>query len=234
MKIEDVKRNRLFDAADQSVVSARSLPFFSIANISSSPIAPIGGACRRGAGAAAGGRAAVKYEFIRMPDFHRLRRLHRNRAGDSRALQRRGGVYTTRCTSTMMRRSLVGASCGAFPKKRATPRSSPRVTCWSARCITARCSAPAPPWATASPGRSGGGDACAEMPNFILKIIPHVDRHAADLRTGAVLLAGCGAEGGLDRPAALGLFPHALADVARLPVREVVSALHFKVDLTLG
>ena len=35
-------------------------------------------------------------------------------------------------------------------------------------------------------------------------------------------------------PAALGLFPHALADVARLPVREVISALHFKADLTLG
>ena len=35
-------------------------------------------------------------------------------------------------------------------------------------------------------------------------------------------------------PAALGLFPHALCDVARLPVREVVSALHFKADLTLG
>jgi len=35
-------------------------------------------------------------------------------------------------------------------------------------------------------------------------------------------------------PAALGLFPHALADVARLPVREVMSALHFKADLTPG
>jgi acetoacetate decarboxylase len=35
-------------------------------------------------------------------------------------------------------------------------------------------------------------------------------------------------------PAALGLFPHALADMARLPVREVFSALHFKADLTLG
>jgi acetoacetate decarboxylase len=28
--------------------------------------------------------------------------------------------------------------------------------------------------------------------------------------------------------------PHALADVSRLPVREVVSGLHFKADLTLG
>jgi hypothetical protein len=37
-----------------------------------------------------------------------------------------------------------------------------------------------------------------------------------------------------DCPAALGLFPHALCDVERLPVREVVSTLHFKADLTLG
>jgi acetoacetate decarboxylase len=35
-------------------------------------------------------------------------------------------------------------------------------------------------------------------------------------------------------PAALGLLPHTLADVARLPVREVVSGLHFRTDLTLG
>ena len=33
----------------------------------------------------------VKYEFIRMPNFHRLRRLHRNRAGDSDPLQGRRG-----------------------------------------------------------------------------------------------------------------------------------------------
>jgi acetoacetate decarboxylase len=42
---------------------------------------------------------------------------------------------------------------------------------------------------------------------------------------------------GIGQPAswsALRLFPHALADVARLPVREVVSTLHFKTDLTLG
>jgi acetoacetate decarboxylase len=34
-------------------------------------------------------------------------------------------------------------------------------------------------------------------------------------------------------PAALALFPHA-PDMTRLPVREVVSALHFKADLALG
>jgi acetoacetate decarboxylase len=34
-------------------------------------------------------------------------------------------------------------------------------------------------------------------------------------------------------PATLSLFPHALAAVADLPVREVVSAVHLVADLTL-
>ncbi len=33
----------------------------------------------------------VKYEFIRMPDFDRLRRLHRNRPSDSRLIPRPQG-----------------------------------------------------------------------------------------------------------------------------------------------
>ena len=57
---------------------------------------------------------------------------------------------------------------------------------------------------------------------------------APHLRAGALPPRGHHAEGSLDGPAALGLFPHALADVARLPVLEVVSALHFMADLTLG
>ena len=35
-------------------------------------------------------------------------------------------------------------------------------------------------------------------------------------------------------PGAIELFEHALCDVARLPVREVVSATHYITDLTLG
>jgi acetoacetate decarboxylase len=35
-------------------------------------------------------------------------------------------------------------------------------------------------------------------------------------------------------PAALCLAPHALAPVAELPVREIVSAIHIVADLTLG
>ena len=58
----------------------------------------------------------------------------------------------------------------------------------------------------------------------------------ATLRTWLEANVPAGLRGfrGWSGPAALGLFPHALCDVARLPVREVVSATHYVTDLTLG
>ena len=40
----------------------------------------------------------VKYEFIRMPDFDRLRRLHRERPGDPGAFRARSAATPTRCS----------------------------------------------------------------------------------------------------------------------------------------
>lgn len=71
-------------------------------------------------------------------------------------------------------------------------------------------------------------------PNFLLKIIPHVDgspRICELVRYHMQDLVLKGAWGG---PAALDLRPHALAPVADLPVREVVSSIHILADLTLG
>jgi acetoacetate decarboxylase len=71
-------------------------------------------------------------------------------------------------------------------------------------------------------------------PNFMIKIIPHVDctpRICELVRYHAVDVTLKGAWAG---PAALQLFDHALCDVNRLPVREVVSAVHYITDLTLG
>ncbi len=72
------------------------------------------------------------------------------------------------------------------------------------------------------------------VPNFILKIIPHVDGSARVCEQVRYHLEDITLKEAWAGPAALGLFPHALADVAKLPAREVVSALHFKADLTLG
>lgn len=71
-------------------------------------------------------------------------------------------------------------------------------------------------------------------PNYLLKIIPHVDGspricELVDYRLEDVVLKGA-----WTGPAALDLRPHALAPVADLPVREVISATHILADLTLG
>jgi acetoacetate decarboxylase len=71
-------------------------------------------------------------------------------------------------------------------------------------------------------------------PNFLVKIIPHVDGmpricelvrfHWQDIKLKGVW-------GG---PAALQLHSHAAANVARLPVLDVLSGTHFVADVTLG
>jgi acetoacetate decarboxylase len=71
-------------------------------------------------------------------------------------------------------------------------------------------------------------------PNFLLKIIPHVDGTLRICELVEYHLEDVMIKGAWTGPAALHLSPHALAPVAELPVREVVSAIHILADLTLG
>ena len=71
-------------------------------------------------------------------------------------------------------------------------------------------------------------------PNFLLKIIPHVDGAPRICELVEYYLEDIQIKGAWTGPAALSLTPHALAPVAELPVLEVVSAVHILADLTLG
>ena len=71
-------------------------------------------------------------------------------------------------------------------------------------------------------------------PNFLLKIIPHVDGGPRICELVRYHLEDIELKGAWTGPAALDLRPHALAPVADLPVLEVVSAAHLIADLTLG
>ena len=71
-------------------------------------------------------------------------------------------------------------------------------------------------------------------PNYLLKIIPHVDGSPRILELVDYRLEDVVLKGAWTGPAALDLRPHALAPVAELPVREIVSATHIVADLTLG
>jgi acetoacetate decarboxylase len=76
--------------------------------------------------------------------------------------------------------------------------------------------------------------ASLEAPNFLLKIIPHVDGRPRICELVEYHLEEVVLKGAWTGPAALCLFPHALAPVAELPVLEVVAAVHICADLTLG
>lgn len=71
-------------------------------------------------------------------------------------------------------------------------------------------------------------------PNYLLKIIPHVDGTPRILELVDYRLEDVVLKGAWTGPAALDLRPHALAPVAALPVREIISATHILADLTLG
>src|SRR6478752_4236574 len=71
-------------------------------------------------------------------------------------------------------------------------------------------------------------------PNFLVKVIPHVDGTARICELVEYRLENIEVRGAWAGPGSLQLNPHALAPVADLPVLEVVSAVHCVADLTLG
>ena len=71
-------------------------------------------------------------------------------------------------------------------------------------------------------------------PNYLLKIIPHVDGSARICELVRYFLEDVTVKGAWTGPAALELAHHALAPVARLPVLEVISGTHILTDMTLG
>jgi acetoacetate decarboxylase len=76
--------------------------------------------------------------------------------------------------------------------------------------------------------------AALSAPNYLLKIIPHVDGTARICELVEYFLEDINIKGAWTGPVALELHAHALAPVADLPVLEVVSGLHILSDLTLG
>jgi acetoacetate decarboxylase len=71
-------------------------------------------------------------------------------------------------------------------------------------------------------------------PNFLVKIIPHVDGTARICELVRFHLEDITVKGAWTGPAALDLYSHALAPVAELPVLQILSAKHIVADLTLG
>ncbi len=177
----------------------------------------------------------VKYEFIRMPDSTGFGDY--TETGQVIPVRFKGeeGVYVQSMYLDDEGPIAGGRELWGFPKKLASPKIvvESDVLVGTLHYGSVLC-------ASATMGykhRAVDHDAVLKSmkaPNFMLKIIPHVDGSPRVCELVRYCLEDITLKEAWSGPAALGLFPHALADVARLPVREVVSALHCKADLTLG
>jgi acetoacetate decarboxylase len=177
----------------------------------------------------------VRYEFIRMPNSTGFGDYTETGQVIPVSFQGRKGGYT-HCMFLNDEPPIAGGrELWGFPKKLANPTLKTEID-----MLVGTLDYGPVRVATATMGyKHRQADVAAvkaslTAPNFLLKIIPHVDGTARICELVEYYLEDVQVKGAWTGPAALSLNPHALAPVAELPVLEVVSALHILSDLTLG
>ena len=177
----------------------------------------------------------VKYEFIRMPDSTGFGDY--TESGQVIPVNFKGekGTYVHSMYLDDHAPIAGGREIWGFPKKLASPkmRHEQEVLVGTMHYGSILCSVatmgykhtimPAEPLQRAM-----------DEPNFLIRIIPHVDGTVRICELVRYHLQDIEVKGSWGGPAALQLFEHVSADVARLPVREVIGGAHFIADLTLG
>jgi acetoacetate decarboxylase len=176
----------------------------------------------------------VKYEFIRMPDSTGFGDYTESGQVIPVSFKGRKGGYT-HCMFLNDHPPIAGGrELWGFPKKLAKPVLKVEID-----TLIGELHYGSLPIAVGTMGYKhkqadlAAVKASMEAPNFLLKIIPHVDGTPRICEIVEYSLSDINLKGAWTGPAQLSLFSHALAPVAELPVLEVVSAVHILADLTL-
>lgn len=177
----------------------------------------------------------VNFEWIRMPDSNGFGDY--TEAGQVIPVSYEGtkGAYVHAMYLDDGPPILGGRELWGFPKKLASPKMEVRK-----ETLVGELSYSGVRVATGTMGYKHRDLAEADVmpslqaPNYLLKIIPHVDGSARVCELVRYHMTDIVFKGAWTGPAALELYAHALAPVAELPVLEVVGAKHILVDLTLG
>lgn len=177
----------------------------------------------------------VKYEFIRMPDSSGFGDYTESGQVIPVTYKGQKGGYVHAMYLDDGPPILGGRELWGFPKKLASPRLAVEketlvgtLDSGSVRVVTATMGYK---WAELD---EGPVMASLAAPNFLLKIIPHVDGTARVCELVRYYMQDITFKGAWTGPADIELFRHALAPVAQLPVLEVLGASHIVCDLTLG
>jgi acetoacetate decarboxylase len=177
----------------------------------------------------------VKYEFIRMPDSTGFGDYTETGQVIPVTFEGRKGGYS-HCMFLNDEGPIAGGrELWGFPKKLADPTLRPEID-----MMVGTLDYHGIRVATGTMGyKHKAADPAAVMaaltaPNFLLKIIPHVDGTPRICELVEYALEDVILKGAWTGPAALSLIPHAMAPVAELPVLEILSAVHIIGDMTLG
>jgi acetoacetate decarboxylase len=177
----------------------------------------------------------VNYEFIRMPDSTGFGDYTESGQVIPVSYQGQVGGFTHQMFLNDHPPIAGGRELWGFPKKLAQPKLAVEID-----TLVGTLNYGSVRIATGTMGykhRSLDTEAEASKlatPNFLLKIIPHVDGTTRVCELVRFHLEDITVKGAWTGPAALDLFSHALAPVAELPVFQVLSAKHVIADLTLG
>lgn len=177
----------------------------------------------------------VNYEFIRMPDSTGFGDYTESGQVIPVLYQGQAGSFTHQMFLNDHPPIAGGRELWGFPKKLAQPKLAVEID-----TLVGSLNYGSVRIATGTMGykhRALNVDVEARKlaaPNFLLKVIPHVDGTARVCELVRFHLEDITVKGAWTGPAALDLYSHALAPVAELPVLQVLSARHIIADLTLG
>lgn len=176
----------------------------------------------------------VQFEVIRMPDSTGFGNYTESGQVIPVRFQGKAGHYTHSMYLDDLAPIAAGREIWGFPKKLAKPQlaveNETLVGTLDYGCTRV---------ATATMGYKHKTLDCHEVaqsmaaPNYLLKIIPDVDGSTRICELVEIYLADVSIKGAWTGPAQLEFFQHALAPLALLPIKRIVSAIHLLSDLTL-
>ncbi len=182
-------------------------------------------------------RAAVKYEFIKMPDSDGFGSYQESGQVIPVKYKEEAGNYVHSMYLDDLSPIVGGREIWGFPKKYAQPDM--HVDNTSKDCYigvlkygeleVARATM-AYKWQQL--GNEPLRDAML-APNFLVKVIPDVDCTMKICQLVKYHLVNVNVREAWTGPASLQLFQHSMAPVADLPVKRIVSAVHFISDMTI-
>ncbi|MDP3269648.1 MAG: acetoacetate decarboxylase [Legionella sp.] len=176
----------------------------------------------------------VKFEFIRMPDSTGFGDYTESGQVIPVQFQGRAGNYTHAMYLDDHPPIAAGREIWGFPKKLATPKLQVinetllgTLEYGPCRIATATMGYKYETLETEKVAQS------MRTPNYLLKIIPDVDGSVRICELVEYYLTNITVKGAWQGPAQLELAHHALAPVANLPIKKIISGVHLQSDLTL-